>query len=269
MNATRFEIENQGVRIHGERSGAGDSVLMIHGAGVDRSFFAAAARELSGRFEVIAYDRRGYTESVLPDDSAASECSVAVQAEDAAAIIRALGGGAPMHVVAHSGGCTIAMELACLHPELVRRVILDEPFIIDCLPVGSSYEDVVKRIIDEMSRGNEIVAISLLGDLIGGSDPRSRAEHTTPPEVFRANNSHFIRNEFPVFSSYTPDYQALRSIDLCIFSSEIDHGEEYPQCACELGSRLDAPVYIVPGKHNFPTDFPEEFARFVAGTLLL
>ena len=300
-----FKVAHQGVTLCGTRQGSGEPVLMIHGAGVDRSFYKVAARELSSRFEVVTYDRRGYSESALPgqdvdaaraataaaasvpaagedgeaDDSIdssgapapspVSDCSVATQAEDAARIIRAFGGGEPMHVVAHSGGCTIAMELARLHPNLVRRVILDEPFIVDCLPEGSRYESVARRIIEAVSNGNEIEAVSLLAGLIGASDPRSRSDHSTPPDLFMANNSYFIRNEFSVFSSYVPDYEALRGADLRIFSSELDHGEEYPQCAREMGERLDAPVYYVPGTHNFPTDLPEEFARFVAGTLLL
>lgn len=307
-----FKVAHQGVTLCGTRQGSGEPVLMIHGAGVDRSFYKVAARELSSRFEVVTYDRRGYSESALPgqdvdaaeaaaataaaagvpaagevgeadnpidssgvptpspaSDAPVPDCSVATQAEDAARIIRAFGGGEPMHVVAHSGGCTIAMELARLHPNLVRRVILDEPFIVDCLPEGSRYESVARRIMDAVSNGNEIEAVSLLAGLIGASDPRSRSDHSTPPDLFMANNSYFIRNEFSVFSSYVPDYEALRGADLRIFSSELDHGEEYPQCAREMGERLDAPVYYVPGTHNFPTDLPEEFARFVAGTLLL
>lgn len=273
-----FEVENAGVVLCGTRSSAAgaaaadqiDAVLMIHGACVDRSFFAVAACELARRFDVLIYDRRGYSESALPTDGSEDvDCSVAVQAEDAAAIIRALGGGAPMHVVAHSGGCTIALELAARHPELVRRVILDEPLFIDCLPAGTAFEKNTQRIHGALEEGNLSLALHLFMPTIGASDPRSRSEHETPIDLFRANTDYFIRCEYVPMSTYVPDYGALRDADLRVLSSELDHGEQYPQCAQELASRVGAPVYYVPGMHNFPTDLPEEFARFVAGALLL
>ena len=258
-----------------------NAVLLIHGACVDRSFYTAAARELARRFTVVTYDRRGYSDSALPGNSenisagteldAASipDCSVATQAEDAAAIIRALGGGAPMHVVAHSGGCVIAMELARSHPELVRRVILDEPLFLDCLPDQSAFRTTTQRIFKALSEGKDSLALHLFMPTLGATDPRSRAHDETSPELFRANTSHFIQHEYVALSSYVPDYEALRGADLCVLSSELDHGEQYPQCAREVAGRLGAPLYYVPGTHNFPTDLPEEFARFVAGALLL
>ena len=352
-----FEVENAGIVLRGTRwstaaagaSGAAaagvgaseaaasavadqaDAVLLIHGACVDRSFYAAAAHELARRFTVITYDRRGYTDSALPtvggasvavgaapkakvagsdtpgsapgvscrsngspasasgtssassrapsvpaatsevpaDTTSAPDCSVATQAADAAAIIHALGGGAPMHVVAHSGGCVIAMELARSHPELVRRVVLDEPLFLDCLPDQSAFRTTTQRIFKALSEGKDSLALHLFMPTLGATDPRSRAHDETSPELFRANTSHFIQNEYVALSSYMPDYEALRGVDLCVLSSELDHGEQYPQCAREVAERLDAPLYFVPGTHNFPTDLPEEFARFVAGALLL
>ena len=258
-----------------------DAVLMIHGACVDRSFYAAAARELAWRFTVVTYDRRGYSDSALPgnsenvsagtepDAAPVPDCSVATQAEDAVAIIRALGGGAPMHVVAHSGGCVIAMELARSHPELVRRMVLDEPLFLDCLPDQSAFRTTTQRIFNALSEGKDSLALHLFMPTLGATDPRSRAHDETSPELFRANTSHFIQHEYVALSSYMPDYETLRGTDLCVLSSELDHGEQYPQCAREVAGRLSAPLYYVPGTHNLPTDLPEEFARFVAGALLL
>ena len=260
-----FEAENEGTTLHGRMLGlvGAAPVLLVHGACVDGSFWDGAAAVLAERFRVAGYDRRGYGRSPLPA-GAEPDCSVEAQAEDAAAIIRAL--GAPAHVVAHSGGCAIAMELAAAHPELVARLILDEPLFYDCAPAEGAFAATSERIRAALARGNHSLALHLFMPTLGATDPESRAPQPSV-EASRANCDHFIHHEYLALSTFRPDYPALARADVRIVCSELPHGEQYPACAAELARRIGAPLVLAPGAHNFPADRPEEFAALVAGLL--
>ena len=267
-----FEVENGGVVLRGRVQGPDGAaathsdavpVLLVHGACVDGSFWDAAAATLAERFRVATYDRRGYGRSPL-SAGAEPDCSVAPQAEDAATIIRAL--GAPAHVVAHSGGCAIAMELAAAHPELVARLVLDEPLFYDCAPAEGAFATTSERIRGALARGNHSLALHLFMPTLGATDPASRAQQPSA-EASRANCDHFIHHEYLALSRFCPDYETLARADVRIVCSELPHGEQYPACAAELARRIDAPLVPAPGAHNFPADRPEEFAALVAGLL--
>ena len=264
-----FEVENGGVILHGRVEGpeGAEPVLLVHGACVDGSFWDGAAAALAERYRVAVYDRRGYGRSPLPAGLEAGtepDCSVEAQAEDAAAVIRAL--GAPAHVVAHSGGCAIGMELAAAHPELVARLALDEPLFYDCAPAEGAFAKTSERIRGALARGNHSLALHLFMPTLGATDPASCAPQPSA-EASRANCDHFIHHEYLALSKFCPDYEALARADVRIICSELPHGEQYPACAAELARRIGAPLVQAPGAHNFPADRPEEFAALVADLL--
>jgi len=115
-------------------TGSGPPLLFIHGMCGDAEVWRGQVERLSLRFRCITYDRRGHTRS-LP--GVAGE-SVPTHAEDAAALIRALG----IHpiVVASSGGARITVELARRHPQLLAGMVVSEPPIVSLVPdVGAAF----------------------------------------------------------------------------------------------------------------------------------
>src|SRR5918998_1739657 len=99
--------------------GAGDPILLIH-AGVFGAWFAplAEAPELEG-FRVIRVVRAGYTDGPPPS----SHLAIGDHARHCAALLDALGVG-QAHLVAHSSGCLIALQVAMDRPEAVRSLVL-------------------------------------------------------------------------------------------------------------------------------------------------
>jgi pimeloyl-ACP methyl ester carboxylesterase len=71
--------------------------------------------------------RAGYTGSPVPPG-----LTVADHARHAATLLRRLD-AAPAHIVAHSSGSTIALQLAVDDPSSVRTVVLCEPPLVDAL----------------------------------------------------------------------------------------------------------------------------------------
>jgi len=108
--------------------GEGPPLLLIH-AGVFADWFVPLASSpiLEG-FRVIRVRRAGYKAGSAPT----SHLTIGAHAHHCAALLDALGiGGA--HVVSHSSGTLVALELAASRPELVRSLVLVEPPIAGSL----------------------------------------------------------------------------------------------------------------------------------------
>lgn len=104
--------------------GVGDPILLVH-AGVFGAWFAPLAEEpqLEG-FRVIRVVRAGYTMGPPP----ASHLTIRDHARHCAALLDALG-VEHAHLVAHSSGCLIALQLAMDRPAAVRSLVLLEPSV--------------------------------------------------------------------------------------------------------------------------------------------
>jgi esterase len=117
------EVQVNGVRLYYEEHGRGDPILCIHGTSSSAKVWRPdAIEELSKLGRAIVYDRRGCTRSERPDPY---ETSVVQHAEDAAALLSALG-ALPAVVIGRSYGGETALELMLRHPDRVRALVLLE-----------------------------------------------------------------------------------------------------------------------------------------------
>jgi pimeloyl-ACP methyl ester carboxylesterase len=117
-----------------ERRGRGQPLLLVHGGGEDASMLAAQAEDLAAvGFEVVTYDRRGTGRSGREDWPGGG---AGQHADDAAALLEALGLG-PATVVGVSSGGVVALALAARHPERVARVVAWEPPAAGVVPGGT------------------------------------------------------------------------------------------------------------------------------------
>jgi 3-oxoadipate enol-lactonase len=100
--------------------GAGDPVLVIHGAGNDGRMWAQDIAPLAQTHRVITYNRRGFV------GSGRAVKDWKIHGEDASGLTESLS-LASVSVVAHSAGSIVALDLAVRHPQLVDRLVLLEP----------------------------------------------------------------------------------------------------------------------------------------------
>ena len=96
------------------------SVILSAGLGGSGAFFAPQMETLTARFRVVLYDHRGTGRS---DRALPSPYAVDHMAQDLAAIIDALGGGA-VHLVGHAAGGLAGLQLASDRPERVRSLVV-------------------------------------------------------------------------------------------------------------------------------------------------
>jgi pimeloyl-ACP methyl ester carboxylesterase len=112
-----------GAELEYEVKGAGEPVLLIPPGPVAGAFLPfLSERALVERYRVIRYHRRGQAGSTPVD----APVSFAAHASDAVSLLDQLG-VRRAHVVGHSTGAAIALQLAHDHPEIVQTLALLEP----------------------------------------------------------------------------------------------------------------------------------------------
>lgn len=112
----------RGVRLHYVRTGSGNrpAVVLVHGFSDNGRCWARVARVLESRFDVVMPDARNHGGS---DHGRASPADLV---DDLAGVIEGLGLDRPA-VVGHSPGGRTAADLAAARPELVSRLVLEDP----------------------------------------------------------------------------------------------------------------------------------------------
>ncbi|WP_279581927.1 alpha/beta fold hydrolase [Fodinicola feengrottensis] len=123
-------LDVPGARLHYEIRGSGPLLVMI-GAPMDSSGFAALAPLMSGDHTVVTYDPRGTGRSAREDPT--SDVTADLLADDVHRLLTALG-DEPVDVLGSSGGAVTGLALATRHPDQVRTLVAHEPPVVDVLP---------------------------------------------------------------------------------------------------------------------------------------
>jgi pimeloyl-ACP methyl ester carboxylesterase len=131
-------------------TGAGEPVLLIHGAFIAEAYAPLCAEQaLNSRYRLVRFHRRGYAGS----SPVRAPFSLAEQAADCRALLRHLG-IERAHVVGHSSGGAIAVQLALDAPEVVHSLVLLEPGLLD-VPSGALLAQVFEPILDQYGAGDK------------------------------------------------------------------------------------------------------------------
>jgi pimeloyl-ACP methyl ester carboxylesterase len=164
-----------GITLEYEVQGSGDPVVFIHGALIADTFSPLTAEPvLRGRFRLIRYSRRGHAgssraESPLPVSSWAADCL---------ALMRRLN-AEPAHLVGHSGGGVIALQLALDAPEAVRSLALLEPALL-AVPSGPKLFEEVAAVVQMYQAGDKAAAVDGFLQAACGKEYRAALDAAVP-----------------------------------------------------------------------------------------
>ena len=150
------DVVVNGVRLHHEERGHGAPILCVHGGGSTALLWEDALPALARLGRVIAYDRRGCSRSERPEPYART--TVAEQADDAAALLAALGAG-PAVVVGRSYGGAVALDLAIRHPARVRALALLEGDALGLVPEAWEWTRALRDRLERVRDDHGIEAV--------------------------------------------------------------------------------------------------------------
>lgn len=184
------EIRVNGTTLYYEQHGAGAPILCIHGTGSSTALWSRPAGELAGHGRTVVYDRRGFGRSERPRPFV---CDVHQHADDAAALIEALG-LAPAVVIGRSQGGEIAIDLALRYPDRVRALALLEGGGMSLSPEFVRWRDEFLEPVfaageADISKVGEVMFRAVLGDEVWESLPG------TVRRVFVANSPAILAEE--------------------------------------------------------------------------
>jgi|KBSSwiStaDraftv2_1062776.scaffolds.fasta_scaffold215237_2 pimeloyl-ACP methyl ester carboxylesterase len=142
-----------GAELEFEVTGTGEPVLLIHGAFIAEAYAPLCAEPALSGYCLVRYHRRGYAGS----SPARAPFTLGQQAADCRALLEHLG-IEHAHVVGHSSGGAIALQLALDAPQVVHSLILLEPGLLD-VPSGALLPQVFAPLLEQYGAGNKESAV--------------------------------------------------------------------------------------------------------------
>jgi len=172
-------ITINGKKLAYEVRGTGEPVLLLH-CGFVADAFAPLMDDstFAGQYRLINYHRVGYGQS----DRASGPMSVAEQAADARELLQQLG-IQRAHIVGHSYGGVVALQLALDAPEVVQSLALLEPSIPAALgdpAVAGKFMEAVGKAFAQFGAGDKAGAVDTWLSGAFGAGYREIADRTLP-----------------------------------------------------------------------------------------
>ncbi len=147
------------------QAGSGTPLVLIHGSLCDYRYWRWQIPALGAHCHVLAPSLRGYWPDAFTAENAAF--NVEQHARDLIAFIRLSSPGQPVHVLGHSRGAHVALELACNAPDLVRSLTLADPgFRIDEQGSAPTFQH---EVVEQLRQGNVEAALMQFIDSVNGA----------------------------------------------------------------------------------------------------
>jgi len=266
VTATTDALTAPGVQLFYDVSGSGPVLLLIPGGMADAGGFAPLAAYLEDRYTVVRYDPRGISRSRL--DGPAEDVPVEVHADDAARLLKAIG-GEPAYVVGSSGGAVIGLALVERYPELVETLVAHEPPLVEFLPEGDKRRDDNQAIYDTYRTEGVGPAMEKFWAAAGMDEEAPPVDMSPEALEFMAqemarmeqNLEFFLAHYLMPITSYDPDIAALQAASsrVVIGVGEASGGQEASDTALALAERLGIEPVTFPGDHIGMATHPEAF----------
>ena len=192
-----------------EANGGGEALLLIHGGHIADAFLPLTREAaLADRYRLIRYHRRGFAGS----DPHSGPFSIEEQAQDALALMKHLG-LERAHVIGHSYGGAIAVQLAIEAPSLVQSLVLLEPAIFPA-EIASTVKEMSAPTVEAYRSGDVAKAVDLFLNMVAGPAWRTEVAKTVPggPEQAEKDAATYFEVESPALDKWTFDSAAASRI---------------------------------------------------------
>jgi pimeloyl-ACP methyl ester carboxylesterase len=149
--------------------------------------------------------------------------SVSANASDCRALLAALDVG-KAHVVGHSYGGAVALQLAVEAPEVVATLSLFEPTFV-AVPSAPRFFEAVGPLIERYNSGDRVGAVHAFFAAVCGPDWRSHVERSVPGGIDQAENdaATLFESDLPSIGEWTFEAEQAAQINqpvLCVLGSD-------------------------------------------------
>lgn len=192
-------IRSDGIELDFEIRGSGEPVLFIHGTSLADSFLPLMeVPELTERYQLIRYHRRGYAASTRTERIITVEDHTA----DARMILNELYIG-NAHIVGHDFGAIIALQLAIDAPAAAHSLALAEPPLLR-VPNWTQALGGLSPALDQYLAGNRAGAVRAFLELSAGPGYGEKLEAGLPGAVAAAirDADSFFENDMLALGSW-------------------------------------------------------------------
>lgn len=195
QNRTLKKMAVNGGEIEYEVVGSGEPVLMIHGTGVAATFYNVLTEPSMKGYQMVRMHRRGFAGS--------SRTPVPFTLKDHAADAKALLTGLKIskaHIVGHSVGAMVSLQLALDSPATVHSLAIMEPPIFNPASPPASFVNLTNT----YKSGDKTGAMNTFSTMSYGADWRTLALKVPGgPDQVMADVDTVYTTEVPAMTSWT------------------------------------------------------------------
>lgn len=259
-----------GAQLYYEVSGDGPLVILIPGAKGEGDVFRQIARELAARYQVVTYDRRGFSRSHL-DGPQDYDHRLSTDADDVRRLIEHLT-DKPAIVFGNSSGAIVALEVLIHAPEVVQTVVAHEPPAVNLLPDAAKWRAFFDGIYDTYRKDGIPKAMQQFASgAFGSTDQqlmeRATREHTN--EYTLSNARYWMEHELRQYPRVELDLDTLAAhAERLVLAGGRDAQAQVPyQPNRVLAQELGRAIVDLPGGHLGFVSSPTEFAKELMNAL--
>ncbi|MGZ4931490.1 MAG: alpha/beta fold hydrolase [Halobacteriota archaeon] len=207
-------ISKDGTHIAYERSGAGSPLVLIHGTGIDHTYWTPLIQQLERYFTVYAVDRRGRGQSGDTEPYAIQR-----EFEDVAALVDSI--PETVDLFGHSYGALCSLEAALLTTHIHKLALYEPPIYTT---INLSYPpDILDRYNAYVKAGNAEKALLMLYAIGQMSTDELDLLRSLPSWQARVLAAHTIPRELISVKTYSYDpgrFRNLKTPTLFLLGSE-------------------------------------------------
>ena len=263
-------LKVSGAQLFYEVTGSGPLLILIPGAGGDGEVFRPLARELAAQYQVVTYDRRGFSRSHL-DGPQSDDSRLVTDADDVRRLIEHLTDQSAS-IFGNSSGAIVALEVISHTSTQIRTVVAHEPPAVLLLPDATKWLAFFDGVyttyrLDGVPKAMQQFASGMLGSIDRRVIEQMMHEH--PNENPLDNTAYWMKHELRQYPRVTLDLAALSAhARQIVLAGGRDSQDQLPyQPNRMLAKQLDREIVDFPGGHLGFLSYPAEFAQELLNAL--
>ena len=257
-------LEVPGAQLYYQARGAGPLLVLVPGANGEAGAYQNLAEQMSRRYRVVTYDRRGFSRSELrgPQDYGRR---LATDTGDLRSLITHLT-GQPATVLGSSSGAIVALQVLTRHPERVHTMVAHEPPAVNLLPDAAAWRDFFDDVYDTYRTSGIPAAMrKFAARVVSDADRRVLDHPAMPPagsKYREANATYWMEHELRQYPRTDLDTGALtaRRDRLVLASGRESRGHLTYRPNEVLARKLGLDILELPGGHLGYVTKPAQFA---------